>query len=85
MSLWRDEYIYEAGDIVEVIGESPYVGTRGVITACGGRQFQVTSPNFPNDSIFQRGGGGTMWLWAEDLKLISTHRQQIPPVFEESH
>lgn len=76
MSLqWEGKYKFEAGDIVEVIGENhPLVGQRGIVyCVMGSSQFGVM---FQQDSIS---------LWADNLKLIETHRPvDIPKEFKEA-
>jgi hypothetical protein len=73
---WEGKYEYEAGDIVEVIGENhPLAGQKGIVTICYSlKQFGVTF------------GATTVSLWTKNLKLVETHRydSDIPDVFKDA-
>lgn len=71
--LWEGKYKFEDGDVVRIREGHPFAGVMAVVTAVYDRQFEVTSKEIPD---------GKMWLWEDDLELISTHRTQVPEIFE---
>ena len=67
-----NKYEFEAGDVVEIVGEVPLKGKIGLVQSCHSeKQFGVY---FGNISLL--GELQTITFWSANLKLLESHRQE---------